>query len=198
MAKQLLELQHIDLFTDRALITFHDLISSSQLAKCYTSLPKNSLRNSWKSYPSLKALSFNRLLAKHATNLAKLRTLQFAFDHFFTSLDELKLFFKNNAPLKTLCSFDHIHVALLLNLSLSEEDHPSFPTKSTSGAFFDPKASLDLSIESASGPFLLIAYCLPKTRYLYNATDPFTHEVKNEGRGFGDLLSPTHHPLLSY
>lgn len=74
----------------------------------------------------------------------------------------------------------------------------TIPVFGGSGVFLKHTTPLNLDIEQAEGPFLLIVYCSPQARYLHNKADPFTHDVKKEHFAFGDVLSNQHHPLLHF
>jgi hypothetical protein len=74
----------------------------------------------------------------------------------------------------------------------------TIPLIGGSGVFLKHTTPLNLDIDEAQGPFLLIVYCSPQARYLHNKTDPFTQDVKKEHFGFGDVLSNQHHPLFHF
>lgn len=203
MKKTSLELQHIDYFIEKGSILFHDVISEKKLhdyklALCF--FQKHSQRNCWSQHPEIKKLSFNSSLTSIALQLAQTKTLRFGFDHLFSSLKELKEFFKSDLPLSKISSIDGLEIAALINLSTApspESFASTFPISAASGCFFNPKKTLDLSnIEEAQGPFFLITYCKPTARYVHQSADPFTHLGKQEGIVFGDLLAPQFHPLL--
>ncbi len=203
MKKTSLELQHIDYFVEKGSILFHNVITEKKLHELKLALcffQKNTARNCWSQHPELKKLSFNSTLTSIALGLSQTKTLRFGFDHLFSSLKELKDFFKADLPLSKISSIDGLEIAALINLSLEpspEQFATTFPFGSASGCFFNPKKLLDLStIENAEGPFFLITYCKPQARYVYQSTDPFTHLGKQEGLVFGDLLAPQFHPLL--
>jgi hypothetical protein len=203
MKRTSLELQHIDYFIAKGSILFQDIIPEKKLhayklALCF--FQKRSARNCWSSHPEIKKLSFSPALASIALQLAQTKSLRFGYDHLFSSLNELKDFFKTDLPLSKISSIDGLEIAALINLSMAPPPDfftSSFPFGSASGCFFDPKRLLDLSqVEQAEGPFFLITYCKPQARYIHQSADPFTHLGKQEGLVFGDLLSPEFHPLL--
>ena len=196
--------------------------------KALESHPASSVRNLWQQIPEFKTLSLRMAFARLGMQLTKLKTVRFGCDHLFRSLDDLKKFFHGESILKNLISINHIESALLLNLSstietpihteeistpISEElpaaTQPALvdpearipatiPTIGGSGVFLKHTTPLNLNIDQAQGPFLLIVYCAPQARYLHNKSDPFTHDVKKEHFAFGDVLSHQHHPLLHF
>ena len=202
MTQRVLELRHIDVFCERGAILFHDLLPSSKVQECRNILNTcTSLRNTWQSSQVLKKLCLNHEFAFIAAQLCRLKSLRFGCDHYYPSFDALTTFFARGA-LNNLISIDGLEVGLLLNLSnviiTPVESSSSIPLLSGSGNFFATHTPLDLSIEHAEGPFLLMTYCQPGSRYLHKFSDPFTHDVKKEDRAFGDRLSNTHHPLVHY
>jgi len=73
-----------------------------------------------------------------------------------------------------------------------------FPSRPENILFVKPNIVLDWPILSKTPrPLFLVAYALPnQTVYVYNQSDPATHELKGLGYSFGDRLSDPHHPLL--
>ncbi len=197
-----------------------------QYQKALESHPTCSMRNIWQQISEFKTLSLRMAFARLGMQLTKLKTVRFGCDHLFRSLDDLKVFFRGESILKNLISINHIECALLLNLSstveppsikqapaIVEEKIPAMqpttadpkaripatiPMFGGSGVFLKHTTPLNLDIEQAEGPFLLIVYCSPQARYLHNKSDPFTHDVKKERFAFGDVLSNQHHPLLHF
>jgi hypothetical protein len=218
MARQTLELQHIDIFYEKGSILFHDLFSLQKVAeyqKVLSSLSPSHKRNIWQHSPLLKNLCFNHQLGHLAADLSRLKPLRFAFDHYFPSFKELITFFSENTSLNDLSSIDGLEIALLLNLSSSIEltSESRLPLLSGSGMFFDTNFCLNASSDqreenllegpfpedrTPEGPFLLIAYCKANARYIFKPSDPFTHDVKKEKCAFGDLVSNIHHPVVHY
>lgn len=203
MKKTSLELQHIDYFLEKGSILFYDVFTESKLhqfkmALCFFN--QRSARNCWVQQEQIKKLTLNPTLCSIALQLSQKKSLRLGFDHLFASLKELKEFFKPELPLSKMSSIDGLEIGVLLNLSLAaapESYETSFPLASASGCFFNPQKPLDLAhIEQAEGPFFLITYCRPNARYIHQAEDPFTHQGKQEGSVFGDLLAPHRHPLL--
>lgn len=210
MAKQTLELQHIDFLYEQGAILFHDLLPSGKIKgyrEALASLKCASKRNVWQCAPLLQTLCFSHQLAHIAGQLSRLKALRFGCDHYFASFKDLTSFFSEGKPLNEMISIDGLEIALLLNLSNSMEmehnDTSPLPLLSGSGTFFNTAEPLKLAIELPEGiflegPFLLITYCKANARYLHKPLDPFTHDVKKEKCGFGDLLANTHHPLLHH
>lgn len=204
MNKHVLELQHIDFFSEKGSVLFHHLLNPT-LVHNYRTLLSNipGIRNVWKHSEPLKKLSFNYKFAAIAGELSRLKSLRFAFDHYFPTFESLKKFLSQGPYLHVFNSIDGLELALLINLSDTDSPHENststFPSNGGSGTFFSADADpIDLSIEEVKGPFFLIAYCSPSSRYLYNALDPFTHDVKKESCGFGDRLANSYHPLVYY
>ena len=201
MSKQLLELQHIDLFSEKGCLVLETLLTPSQREKYAQELHRVSgARNLWHRNAILKTLSLKRSFAHLAMELCKLKTLRLACDHLFPSLKELQAFFKEGTCLKDLLSFNGLEIALLLNLSSHQEplQDPlvTLPVYPGSALFFSPTFPLQFPEETIAGPFFLIVYAAPQARYIYKKEDPFTHDAKKEHAVFGDVLSNQEHPFF--
>ncbi|MCH9630206.1 MAG: hypothetical protein S4CHLAM37_02000 [Chlamydiia bacterium] len=66
-----------------------------------------------------------------------------------------------------------------------------------SALFFDPKRIRFLfDGENDNASIYLVSYTQKNSRYIHCEDDPYTHDIKKEGSGFGDTLKDELHPLF--
>ena len=205
MKKQALELQHIDFYKTHGALVLQQVLSTSSVKdakKDALFFTKSSLRNVWQNQLEFKKIILNKNLFSLSATLTHQHLMRIGYDHFFSTLDDLRAFFPAGSSISEKSSIDPIEIALLINLSsqtdlLDNQTH-IFPYLAGSGCFIHPRKMLDFTpIEEAQGPFLLITYCKQTARYIFQKEDPYTHEGKKQGLVFGDIINSRSHPLLS-
>jgi len=191
-------------FEQRGFIEFDGLVTEQQLAvlqRCAAGLD-NSRRD-----PEIKKIVYSLLFASIAVDLAKQAKLRFGYDLLY----ELPLQRSIPMSLQQMSCIRPLACALMICLegenegegegaekSRINESFVPFPHKPGNAVFFSPQAMWDMPTLQKCSPqkCLLIAYASPRSMYVYNEDDEYTHALKRLGLGFGDRLTEEHHPLL--
>ena len=153
------------------------------------------------SIPELKALFLNRRYAEVAAALLECDCLRFAYDQFFPSAKDASdlyvQFLQLEKSLEERSSIQGLLGAFFIALEDREEEEGSLlPSRAGNALFVSATESFPLFGKTPNQSFLMLAYCKEKSRYRFNASDPFTNFWKKVGYGFGDALRSPHHPIL--
>lgn len=124
-----------------------------------------------------------------AMQIFEQKAIRIAFDHFFP--EEANATLVQN--LLTMSSIQPVIGGLILRLSGQKHTESPLPTAIGDVSFFAPTTPLPSFQE---GAFLVIAYAKEKSQYVFNAQDPFTHQLKRLGYAFGDAVKSDTHPTI--
>ncbi|PCI95112.1 hypothetical protein COB11_03010 [Candidatus Aerophobetes bacterium] len=208
-------------FRKKGYILFEDVLKESSqkdLSKNAASILSE--RNIWKKYPSFKKFCLNRNLTSFACVLANTSFLRLGFDHLFTKRKDLATLFKEEKLLSDVSSIQSLSTSVLVNLSNTsflftmiieyykdkkEDEYErelirnevEVELNPRSALFFDPtRIRFIFDGENDKASLYLISYSQKSSRYILCEDDPYTHDIKREGAGFGDSLRDALHPLF--
>ncbi len=200
MSKFTIDIQHIDFFREEGFLELEDLISKplyEELRKDLIHFDDTNIRHLSRRFDSFKKLSKNRTIQSLALELTRKSTLKYGLDLLITE----KMTEKEPEPIyfRQMFSYTGIALGLFINLSSFEKEETEqslFPSKPQSGIFFKPNSQVDFSKLQNNEKYLLMIFCFEDSRYKDNPFDPFTREVIQEKKSFGDKISEAFHPLI--
>lgn len=158
-----------DLYTTLEATTLNELLEGAKALKDAT----RDLQR--ENPPLLKALQTSRL-GQVGAGLFRKQRLRIVFSQYGP-------YFEGTLPIEEISSMSETCGGCIIDL------------QSGSTTFYHAQHPIDFS--SLATPYLLIVLATDKARYKYQESDPFTHQLKKLGYGFGDLITDDTHPLIA-
>jgi hypothetical protein len=162
--------------------------------------------------PLIRKIVTNPHIAEIAAELTHQPLLKLAYDQVLSFTLSPKSDQNTQSPfvsllesppsLQEMSCFQDILCGLLICLSNEKNEKNDslspFSCKPGSGVFFTPtlRLSLDQLYGDHEALYLLIAYASPRSVYIFQPSDPNTHNLKKLGYVFGDRLSEKFHPTV--
>jgi hypothetical protein len=177
----------------------------------------------WRTNESLKKSGCYSRFAETASDLLDVKPIRLGYDQFFPNPENREKFkneeeiyppfLENNYTLHQISSLQGLLCGLMLCINgdspgdTVEGDKQSFQsvdpidifsTTKGNGIFFKPDVPINFSklLTIKKCQYLLITYTQATTVYVLQETDPFSHQLKHLGYGFGDRLSDKQNPVL--
>lgn len=161
----------------------------------------------WRNSDHVKKQVFSVSLARLGAELFNTAPLRLAYDQFFTFSNCLPLL-STPSSLEEISSIQGLVGGLMICLkgkkSENEEESSEtfgaspFPSEQGNVTYFSSTVSLNPSsvAQQEDHVYLLVAYASMHPIYRHNERDIHTHNLKDFGYVFGDILKENTHPLV--
>lgn len=171
----------LNFFRKEGQVEFEDLYSSIEIVSLkalldQASAPTHSGRDLERDNPPLLSALHTPRLGQLAANLFVKKRLRIVFTQYGP-------FFEGTLPIETISSMSETCGGAIVNLA--------------TGVVTFYTAQFPLDFAALQTPYLFIVFATDRARYRLQESDPFTHQLKRLGYGFGDLITEETHPLIA-
>ncbi len=196
--------EHLEFYYQNHFIEFEDLLTKEEVTELKKNLDNSTItRDLFRTDPGIKRIVLRHKLAEIVSNLMKIKHFRIGYDILLKSGDNP---FKEPTTLKEMSCIQGIVCGFILSLTeepntlIKQEASPlcPLPHKQGSGVFFSPETPISFEnlFSLSNQTHLLIVYAIEKAVYQLAEADPYTHELKKIGYGFGDRLQNDTHPMV--
>jgi hypothetical protein len=183
-------------FDKHQFIEFEDLLDEKEIASLKTLQP---MRDCFRSQPEARKIILNPSFASFAGELCIVKQLRFGFDEIM----ELPLKLPESMTLHERSTIQGLLCAVSICIEGHSDIAPNMkfypcPKKPGSVQFFSPKLlwEQEILLTAPKQKMILIGYAQPRSLYIFQEKDPYTHMLKKFGYVFGDRLREEWHPTL--
>jgi hypothetical protein len=170
-----------------------------ELIKRSSANPYKGRRDLWRDSGCIAKVVCSHKFARLAAQIFNQKFLQLGFDQVLQKSTESNYLLETTYSMQDISCIKPLLGGIVIQLKGESLKVPFLPQKKENIVFIAPQIPLpwDLILQPLQS-FLLIAYARPKALYLFEKKDPYTHNLKKLGYGFGDHLTDPIHPILLY
>jgi hypothetical protein len=171
---------HLNFFRKEGQITFEDLYSSIEIVSLKALLDQartvtKTGRDLHRDHPTLLSDLHTSRLGQLAAGLFEKKRLRISFTQYGAVSEGV-------IPIEQITSMTETCGGCIIDLQTGVT------------TFYSAQFPIDFG--AIQDPYLLVVFATDKARYRLLESDPYTHQLKRMGYGFGDQITEETHPLI--